>query len=49
EKVDPVAQAFNMISRRVPGVTFGTPKGRGIWWKNRLAVEKARLQRQKER
>lgn len=46
---DSVWRGFLAISRKVPAWKFAPPEGKGVGRKNRLAVERARRQRKRER
>lgn len=46
---DNVWRGFLAISRKVPAWKFAPPEGKGVGRKNRLAVERARRQRERER
>lgn len=48
-EVDGVWRGFLAVSRRVPGGRFAPLERKGIGSKNREVVERARLQRERER
>ncbi|CAM9839265.1 unnamed protein product, partial [Ectocarpus sp. 12 AP-2014] len=49
EEIDGVWRGFLTVSRRVPGGKFAPLERKGVGDKNRAAVERARLQRERER
>lgn len=49
EDIDSVWRGFLTVSRRVPGGKFAPLERKGVGDKNRAAVERARLQRERER
>lgn len=49
DEIDGVWRGFLAVSRRVPGVNFAPLERKGIGEKNRRAIERIRLQRERER
>lgn len=48
-EIDRVWRGFLAISRKIPGGTFARLEKKGVGRKNRQAVERARIQRERER